>query len=88
MTGYTRAYDELFTGEFGPRTLSVVANFARTHDGEFTAAQAIDAAVTATGMVDGWHALCALDHLVTLGELRELTAGTKCWGQERRYIRA
>ena len=86
MENYQKAYGEIFDTESGRETFEATRQAVATFDGEFTASDVISKACFICGCVDGWHVLNALDHLVTLGELRELTDREKVFGQNRRYI--
>ena len=83
---YQKTYDEIFDSERGRATLDATNEAVQAFDGEFTSADAIDKACSIRGCVDTWNVLNSLDHLVTLGVLRELTDRDKVAGQDRRYI--
>lgn len=85
MTTYQKAYDEIFDNECGRKTFEATRKAASGFPGEFTAQDVISKACSLVGCVDTWHVLNALDHLVALGDLRELTNRDKVWGQDRRY---
>lgn len=85
---YESAYDETVSTELGSEHLDAVrlaCQACQTAAGEFTAMDVIDDVTGIRGGCDCWLVLNALDHLVTMGELRELTDRDKVWGQNRRY---
>jgi hypothetical protein len=82
---YARTYVELFETEQGRQVLEDVVELVDKQSAEFSALHIIDALCAKRRIADSWMILNALDHLMTLGVLRELTAGQNTLGQNRRY---
>lgn len=86
MPNYQDAYHELFDSRIGREYLPMVREFAAAR-AEFSAMDAINYVCNQRGVADSWNVLNALDHLVSMAEIRDLTAGANVFGQERRYQR-
>lgn len=84
---YERAYRELFDTEIGRDTLEAVVHVVRELNETFSMTDAINAALSRCGCVDTWHVQNAVDHMLTLGEIRELTNRDEVPGQDRRFVR-
>ena len=83
VKAYERDYHRVFTPD-GADVIRSIRSYYDITD-EFTSGEMISATCGDLGCVDSWVVLNALDHLMTLGELQEITAGQDVWGQHRRY---
>lgn len=72
---------DTFTEQDVDDVLKVIKSLAS----EFTCMEVINAMCTLRGAVGTSLVLNSLDHLVMNSEIVELTAGTECFGQDRRY---
>jgi hypothetical protein len=88
VTTYQKAYNDIFDKQCGRETFEATRQAVATLEGQFSASEVINAACSIRGCVDTWDVLNTLDHLVTAGELRELTNRDQVWGQDRLYTSA
>jgi len=83
---YQAEYDKIFDSESGRETFEATRQAIAQFAGEFSSNDVISAACRIRGCVSPWDVLNTLDHLVTLGELRELTDRDNVAGQHRIYV--